>query len=259
MADPGMREVVREGGLLLGGGRAILLQVAHPAVGRGVAEHSDFARRQLDRLRSTMTYVYTVTYGTPDERARITEQVTAIHRTVHGPGYDALDPQLQLWVAATLYETAALLYQRWFGRFSESASERIYQDYRILGTALQMPDELWPANRLEFREYWYHMIDTLVVGQYGRRVCRDLLYPQQVPLRATAPLNRLITVGLLPARIRRGYQLPWDAWRQRRFDWTMGTIAAVYPRLPLPVREFPRWYYLGGGRNGSAAPEAPVS
>jgi uncharacterized protein (DUF2236 family) len=256
MADPGMGDVVREGGLLLGGGRAILLQVAHPAIGRGVAEHSDFARRQLDRLRATMSYVYTITFGTPAERARIAREVTEIHRTVHGPGYDALDPELQLWVAATLYDTAVLLYQRWFGRLSDSASERIYQNYRILGTALQMPAELWPANRVVFRQYWHFMIDTMVVAEHARRVCRDLLHPQQIPLRASAPLNRLITAGLLPARVRRAYQLPWDAGRQRRFDWAMGAIGAVYPRLPLPVREFPRWYYLGGGH---AAPEAPVN
>jgi uncharacterized protein (DUF2236 family) len=255
MADPGMREVIREGGLLLGAGRAVLLQVAHPAVARGVAEHSDFAHRQLDRLRATMTYLYTVAFGTPAERARVSNAVTEVHRTVNGAGYDALDPELQLWVAATLYETGVLLYERWFGQ----AGERVYQEYRVLGTALQMPDDLWPENRAAFREYWNEMVGTIVVGQHGRQVCQDLLYPKKFPLvvRPVLPFNRFVTAGLLPARIRRGYRLRWDPVRQRRFDRVMAGMAVVYPRIPLWIREYPRRYYLGG--SSAADPEAPVS
>ncbi len=105
-----MRAVAREGALLAGGARAILLQVAHPAVGRGVAEHSDFAQRPLDRLRATLTYVYCVTFGEPEDIEAVAAQVTAAHRRVTGAGYRASDPELQLWVAATLYDTALLLY-----------------------------------------------------------------------------------------------------------------------------------------------------
>lgn len=246
MADPSIVDVVREGGLLLGGGRAILLQVAHAPVGRGVAEHSDFASRQLDRLRATMTYIYGVTYGSPAQRARIAAKVTALHRDVNGPGYDALDPRLQLWVAATLYDTGILLYQRWFGPLPERAAERIYHDYRVLGTALQMPPELWPANRAEFREYWHDMLATITVGEHGRRVCRDLLHPRRLPavLRPAMPLNRLITVGLLPGKIRDDYGLSWSADRQRRFDRIMSATAAIYPRIPRAIRVLPSDYYF---------------
>ncbi len=247
MADPSIVDVVREGGLLLGGGRAILLQVAHAPVGRGVAEHSDFAARQLARLRATMTYIYGVTYGSPAERARIVARVTAVHREVNGPDYDALDPQLQLWVAATLYDTGMLLYQRWFGPLREPVAERIYRDYRVLGTALQMPPELWPANRAEFREYWHGMLATITVGEHGRRVCRDLLYPRQLPavLRPAMPLYRLITVGLLPDNIRNDYGLAWNGSRQRQFDLVMSATAAIYPRVPRTLRVLPSDYYFG--------------
>ena len=248
-----MLDVVREGGLLLGGGRAILLQVAHAPVGRGVAEHSDFASRQLDRLRATMTYIYAVTYGSPAARARIAARVTALHRDVNGPGYDALDPRLQLWVAATLYDTGLLLYQRWFGPLSEPVAERIYRQYRVLGSTLQMSPELWPANRAEFGEYWQDMLATVAVGEHARQVCRDLLYPRRLSavLRPAMPLNRLVTAGLLPARIRAGYGLSWDAGRQRRFEVFMSTVAAVYPHLPRAIRVAPSdWYF---GRRAAAA------
>src|SRR2546423_11823956 len=120
-----MRAVAREGALLAGGARAILLQVAHPAVGRGVVEHSDFAYRPLDRLRATLTYVYCVTFGTPEEIERVAEMVTAAHRNVVGAGYRATDPELQLWVAATLYDTALLVYEDLFGPLDPVAADKV--------------------------------------------------------------------------------------------------------------------------------------
>lgn len=69
-----------------GGGRAILMKIAHPAVGRGVAEHSEFPPRPLDRLHATMTYVYAVVYGTETEIAAARPRVNAAHSTVqNGP------------------------------------------------------------------------------------------------------------------------------------------------------------------------------
>jgi uncharacterized protein (DUF2236 family) len=62
-----MRESSGEGILLAGGAAAILLQVADPAVARGVAGYSTFAERPLDRLHGTLTYLYVIVYGTPEE------------------------------------------------------------------------------------------------------------------------------------------------------------------------------------------------
>ena len=146
-----MQRVAREGALLAGGARAILLQIAHPAVGRGVAEHSDFAGRPLDRLRATLTYVYCVTFGTPEEMEAVAAMVNAAHRKVTGAGYRASDPQLQLWVAATLYDTAILVYEELFGPQDAAVADRVYEQYAVLGTALQVPSELWPADRAAFR------------------------------------------------------------------------------------------------------------
>ena len=58
--------------LIAGGGRAILLQLAYPAVGHGVAAHSDFADRSLDRLQNTLRFVYAVAFGTPAQLAFVT-------------------------------------------------------------------------------------------------------------------------------------------------------------------------------------------
>jgi uncharacterized protein (DUF2236 family) len=242
-----MAEIAGEGILLAGGARAILLQVAHPSVGRGVAEHSNFSERVMDRLRATLSYVYCMAFGSGEEKRAIAARIDAVHRQINGPGYDACDPDLQLWVAATLYDTALLLYKRWIGPLDDAAAEMIYRQYRVLGTALQMPDELWPADRSEFYAYWNNMLDNrLEVTDAAREICRDLLYPRRIPLslRAAMPLNRFVTAALLPARIRDAYGIEWNPWRERQFCRFSHLVRAVYPRVPAVIRQLPKTWYL---------------
>jgi uncharacterized protein (DUF2236 family) len=242
-----MREIAREGVLIAGGGAAILLQIANPGVGLGVAAHSDFVHRPLDRLRTTMTYVFGVTFGTPEEVEHVSKVVTAVHRKIVGPGYDANDPKLQLWVAATLYDTGVKLYERIFGELSPTVADRVYEQHALLGTALQVPAELWPVDRAAFRAYWDDMIATVEVTDEARRVARDILFPGKAAptvVRAGSPLNRLVTTGLLPPRIRAEYNLAWDANRERAFKTFIATTKAIYPHLPNAVREAPKQRYL---------------
>jgi uncharacterized protein (DUF2236 family) len=241
-----MRAVARQGALLAGGARAILLQVAHPAVARGVAEHSDFSARPLDRLRATLTYVYGVTYGTPEEVRAVAAMVAEAHRPVTGAGYRASDPELQLWVAATLYDTAILVYEELLGALDAATAEKVYDQYAVLGTALQVPAGSWPAGRAAFRAYWGRMVDTLDVSDEARRVANDLLHPAQAPLvlKAAMPLNRFLTAAWLPERIRRAYGIEWSDSDQRRYDLLLRLGRPVYRLLPVPLREAPKTWYL---------------
>jgi uncharacterized protein (DUF2236 family) len=91
-----MQTVLHEGILLVSGGVAILLQVAHPGVAKGVDKDSNFAYRPVDRLRTTMTFMYCMTFGTPEEKRAIIEMVHRAHTTVKGVDYDADDAELQL-------------------------------------------------------------------------------------------------------------------------------------------------------------------
>jgi uncharacterized protein (DUF2236 family) len=241
-----MATVAGEGILIAGGARAILLQVAHPAVGQGVADHSRFSERAMDRLRATLTYVYCMAYGSPAERRAVAARVDQVHRYIHGPGYDARDPELQLWVAATLYDTAVTLYQRWIAPLDDLLAEEIYREYRVLGTALQMRAAQWPLDRAAFRLYWDRMIASLDVTDAARGICHELLYPRRVPppVRAAMPLNRLVTAALLPPHIREAYGLEWNPRRQRRFRYFSRTVRAIYPHLPTGIRQLPKTWYL---------------
>jgi len=253
----GIRDIAAESVLVGAGGRAILLQLANPAVGRGVAEHSDFAARPLDRLVRTLDYVYTVVYGTPEQVDAVVRAVSRAHGPVHGvedgtaPSYSAFDPRLQLWVAATLYDSAIDMHERVYGPLDDASAERIYQAYAVLGTALQVPPQMWPADRAAFRAYFTHELATLHTDETTRRVASALLHPVAAPrwLRAAMPLARLVTAGLLPPGIREDFGLPWSAARQRRFQALMRVVRVVYPRLPRALRHLPRNLALRPGRN----------
>lgn len=254
------RDIAAEAILVAAGGRAILLQLANPLVGRGVADHSDFDNRPLDRLNGTLSYAYTVVYGSADDLAFVQSRVNRAHGPVHSAPdapdtYSAFDPALQLWVAATLYDSAIVMYETIFGPLAPETAERVYRDYRALGTALQMPESAWPSDRAAFRAYWVEQERLLRVDDRTRETAFQVLHPRAVglPIRLTMPLARLVTAGLLSPTLRQEFRLPWGPRRARRFRLFMGISRAVFPRLPAPARHLLRDHYLRELRAARAA------
>ena len=242
----GLRDIGAEAALLAGGGRAILLQLANPAVGRAVADHSDFAAEPLRRLRNTLSYVYALVFGTREQIATVRSMVRHAHAPVRSDTYDASDAGLQLWVAATLYDTAATLHTRIFGPLDEASADAVYRDYAVVGTALGMPAALWPADREAFGRYWRAQLARLEVDDRVRAVGAQVLHPASGPLwmLALMPVARLATAGLLPPALREAYALPWSDRHQRRFDRMMDVTALLYPHLPARLRHWPKNHLL---------------
>ncbi len=237
-------EIADEAVFLLGGARAILLQLAHPSVGAGVARHSDFANDPVKRLRNTLTYLYVVAYGTDAERDAVRRLVDRAHGPVRGDGYSAFDPDAQLWVAATLYDSGLDVYERVLGPLPADEAEELYRDFAALGTTLQVPEGVWPADRAAFRAYWGAM--PLTVTDEARRVSRDLLFPNRPAwVRMLMPPVRLVTAGLLSPELRRAYGVRWTPQQERRFERLLAVVRWLYPRLPRVLRTWPTRHYLG--------------
>jgi uncharacterized protein (DUF2236 family) len=243
-----IRVITREGALIAAGGAASLLQTAHPKVAQGVYDHSYTADDPLRRLRNTMGWLYAVQFGTREEAETFSALVTKGHDKVTGPGYEANDPELQVWVAATLFAVAAQFYQMLFRRTLDDAElEEFYGQTKVYATILGCPEERMPATYPEFREHYADMVQTLEITDASRRIAEQVLNPKLPggPLNAPGLMAiRLLTAGLMPAPIREQYGWKWNARRERRFRLLVGTLARVYPRLPLRVRTIPRQYYL---------------
>lgn len=239
---------------LLGAGRAILLQLAMPQVGHGVARHSNFAANPVARLHGTLTYIYALSNGTDEHRAKVRDIVKTAHAPVTAPAatdgshpaYSARDPRLQLWVAATLYDSAMQIHEQVFEPLGEDDAESLFQQYAVLGTELGMPAELWPANRQEFAAYWAETSTQLAADETVRGVAQELLEAKSAPLwvRAVMPLARLMTKGLLGPEVRELYGFGWSARQQRSMELVLRAARLGIAILPRAVRHLPMRFYL---------------
>lgn len=247
-----MKDVAPESVMLAGAGAAILLQLANPAIGYGVARHSSFGVDPMKRFHGTLSYVYALTNGTPQQRASVIAMVHRAHRPVHSDGgdspqrYDAQDPVLQLWVAATLYDSAMRIYNLVFPALGEDEAEALYGEYGMLGTALGMPAKLWPATRADFKVYWDQQIANLSVDATTRRVAAELLAARNAPrwVRAAMPVVRFLAAGLLPPEVRQMFQLEWSPGRERWLNRGYVLMRVVVRVAPKFIRHAPMRYYL---------------
>ena len=223
-------DYLAEGSLVLGGGAALLLQLAHPTVGHAVAGYSRFARDPMRRLRHTLGYVYAIGLGTPEVAEAAAHAVDRAHSGIPG----ATDPEPQLWVAATLYGVGMQVHELLFAPLPDAVADEVYATSGRFGTSLQVPAALWPADRAAFDTYWARMLPTLAVGDEARAVAHGVLHPARttVPLwvRAALPLGRLVTAALLPDAIRDAYGFPRRPRRERAALRLARTIAHLTPR-----------------------------
>ena len=241
-AEFGLADFVGEAVLLAGAGSAVMWQLARREVGLGVVEHSTTLDRPLDRLRTTLTYVYVMALGNDAERRAVAGMVDRRHAPVRSPGrYSAFDPELQLWVAATLAHTGETIRERVFGPMDPATRERVYRESWVLGTCLQVTPAMWPPTRAEFEEYWQASLALLAPDPAVQRYARRLLSSRAAPLlvRPVQPLQSLVTRGNLDTQARDVLALPWTRADQRRYDRFWRLVPPVYRQVPGGVRQLP--------------------
>jgi uncharacterized protein (DUF2236 family) len=232
--------------LLAGGGRALLLQVAHPSVAAAVEQHSSYETDPWGRLLRTLDVVTRITFGDAATSARAAAQLRAAHRRVRGvradgAAYDAGDPDLLLWVWATLLDSAVLVYTRCVRPLSLDDLERYYAEQTRFAAACGVPQGHWPAGYAAFRAYFDAVVDRdLQVTDEATRVGRAVTAPAvPLPVRPAFELLNLLTAGLLPERVREQYGLAWGPHRERLLAASTGSIRRLLPLLPGLLRRLP--------------------
>ena len=234
--------VNRESAVALAGTCAILMQFAHPKVAAGVRDHSRFEVDPAGRLFRTLDLTMAIVFGPRPAAMQAIGAINARHRTVRGPGYSAMDPELLLWVHATLVYSALRGYRALVGPLSEAESDRYYQETKEIGTLLGIPRDRYPARLDGFDAYLNEMIDegTVRVGADARRMGQMVLRPRfpGVPRAAFTPLT-IITAGLLPATLREGYGLRWGPVERAAFAACRVALPPLVAIAPPPVRLLP--------------------
>jgi uncharacterized protein (DUF2236 family) len=242
-ADSPIQRVGRESVLMLGGGRALLMQAAHPLVAAGIVDHSGYGADPWRRLARTMTALYTIVFGTREEADRIGAIVQRVHGHVrgerNGTPYSAADPDLMLWVHSTLVDTGLTMYETYVGPVAPALAEGFYEQMKTVATVFGAPPEIHPPTLADFRAYQQRMLESeLRVGPDALEVARSILEPPvPAPLRPAARALVLANVGLLPLELREQYGLRWG--RARSAFLTASSRSSrhvVVPLLPKPLR-----------------------
>jgi len=242
----------REAMLLLGAGpRALLLQLAHPSVAAGVADHSDFRADPWHRLAGTLRSFLTIVYGTTAAARAEIRRLNTLHREITGPGYTARDPELSLWVHATLVDSTIAVADAWLEPLSTPRRAAFYAETRPVGRAFGVPEALLPADLEAFERYLADMLGPdgpVRVSAVARELAEVVLRPPLGPLApwlATVPAGAYAwtlwpSVGLLPASVRDDYGLPWGPRERLVSAWLVAGWRAWRPILPRSFRQMPQ-------------------
>jgi uncharacterized protein (DUF2236 family) len=244
--------------LMIGGGRAVLMQLAHPLVAAGVDAYSAYRSDPWRRFQETLMMSEALTFGTRGEAHAAARTINRMHYHVQGQlaaqagafaaatPYRAHDPDLLFWVLATLIDTVLSLYPRLVGPLSPDEMERYYQEACRSAVLLGLPEGYAPATLAAFQEYMREMItgSRLIVTEGALRVAHAimhfplplLLLPALWPVRA---VMQHATAGLLPPHLREQYGFTWGRQQQTILDIELAGIQRVLPLLPPHIRYLP--------------------
>ena len=247
-------KIGQESILLLGGARAVLMQLAHPLVAMGVSEHSSYMTKPFQRTLHTYYLGQMLTFGNTVTARKAAHTINKLHKHVSGTlpvdagaytqntTYNARDPKLLLWVHATLADTILRLYPLLVGPLTYEEQNRYYQESKTMGHLLGLTHADMPSTANDLYAYVNDMVysDQLAATPQARQLVRQVLYPPLPGMfRPLLHLNLQITSALLPQPVREIYDLTWDEKRQKIFDIATMGIRNTYPHLPTKLRVFP--------------------
>lgn len=252
-----IRRVHRERVMALAGPRALLLMAAHPVAFEGFFAHTGALGEPYERLRRTAGVLSVIINGPRTQADRATARVRAVHRTVRGElpeaagpfpagtRYAADDPELLLWILASLFHSSLLVHDRYVGSLEPDEREGYWSDYRLIGKLFGLRGREMPGDLAALEDYMHAMLDgpELFVTGRARELALRIVMAPPVPA-STRPLLELtnfVTVGLLPRRLRREYGLSWDPARSLAVvGGAQYTRRVLIPLLPSHLRYVPR-------------------
>jgi uncharacterized protein (DUF2236 family) len=238
--------------VLLGAGpRAVRLQIGHPGVAAGGSVHSDFRADPWRRLAGTLRSYLTIVYGTTAAARGEIRRLNTLHRGITGPGYAARDPELSLWVHATLIDSTIAVADAWLEPVGRDRRAAFYAETRPIGRAFGVPEGLLPAHVEAFDDYVAGMLapsGPVRVSAVARELAGVVLRP---PLAPIAPVLGGIptwayawtlwpSVGLLPDTVREEYGLPWGPRERLVSAWLVAGWRGWRPLLPGSFRQMPK-------------------
>ncbi|MEM9919986.1 MAG: oxygenase MpaB family protein [Bacteroidota bacterium] len=218
----------------LGGLSALLLQIAHPAVGQGVYRYSNFRTDTLGRARRTFQAMSSLIFGNCEDALKAARQMYRIHGHIKGSighrSFRASDPNLLLWIQATLIDTIFTAFQTCGRPLSQKEKEQYYEESKTMAILMGIPPAAYPPSLRSFERYYADMINGLELHVSDRTL--ELAHALfKAPFTIPA-LNRLLATALLPSPLRAQYGLLYTTRQQKVFRSLVGAFKLVLRILP---------------------------
>jgi uncharacterized protein (DUF2236 family) len=260
--------VGRETALLLGAGRALLLQLAHPWIANAIAEHSRALVDRVGRFHRTFDLTFTMSFGTRDQAIGTARRLHRRHAAIHGvlphtigpfPGgsaYRANEVAALRWVHASLLDTSIVVHDLVLPPLTVEERERFYAESRLTAALFGIPQSLMPEHWSDFVAYKEAMVtsDVLIVSEAARAIARQIVAPQGAGL-GWPRWYRDLTAHLLPSRFREPFGLDYGEDERRRTERVLAWLQRVYPMLPRFLRFVGPYHEAVGRLAGRSVPD----
>jgi uncharacterized protein (DUF2236 family) len=245
----------RESLLFLGGGRAALLQLAHPFVAYAIDQHSKTRADVVGRFQRTFDNVFAMSFGDLDRAFAAARRVHNVHTRITGtipvdagafPAgtvYHANDASSLRWVFATLVHTAVQVREVVLGRLPTEVKEAYYQDSWQFARLFAIPEAMLPPTWAAFDRYVEDTMASpvLTVTDPAREMARFLFGRAATRPARIGRWVEAITAGLLPDRLRRDYGLAWGLGERAAFHASIAALGPVWRMLPRRARLLPAY------------------
>lgn len=241
-------QLYREPVVLLGGIRALLLQIAHPAIADGVNRYSNFREDALDRGRRTFMAMAKIYFGDAETARQTALQLHTIHSFIRGAytdkegksiSYCANDPELLLWVLATLIDTTYQVFEAVKGPLPEYMKVQFYKESKTTALLMGIPAAYFPPTLDDFRNYFSKTVaEDLHVNDTTMQLAAAILDNRYSGKR----LSEALAVGFLPKKLIAAFHLKDTPKVRRRFDRVIRIARALQALTPLYLRTAPAWH-----------------
>lgn len=166
-------------GMMVGGIRALMLQMLHPDALQGVLDHSNFREDMHGRLRRTAKFIAVTTFAHRDEATKAIERVNRIHSRVSGTlpdgtPYSATNPRTLAWVHVTEASSFLAGYLRHVRPDMPGyEQDEYYRQFAVIARALGADPV--PINRNEAEELFRDLRGDLRSSPEAREVAQLVL------------------------------------------------------------------------------------
>ncbi len=238
----------REPWVLIGGIRALLLQIAHPAIADGVHRYSNFQEDALDRGRRTFLAMAKIYFAEAEVARRTALQLHTIHSFIRGTyiskagerkEYCANDPDLLLWVLATLVDTSFQVFDILEDGLNQKLKQQFYEETKVTARLMGIPEEHFPPTIDGFEHYFKKTVEQeLKVDATSLQLAKAILNNRY----SSKKLAERLAVGLLPPTLSEAFGLENTSNVQGKFARMHKRLKMLYKLIPAYFRYAPAWH-----------------